>query len=154
AFPEVLDIFEKADHSLGQALEKPLSRFIFPKPVFNQEEREANERALKQTNVAQPAVGAAGMAAFALLRRLGIHPDFACGHSYGEFAALAAAGSFRLDELIRISEVRGRVIVESAQGELGTMAAVEADESRVRASIAGVSGVVIANLNGPAQTVI
>jgi acyl transferase domain-containing protein/NAD(P)H-dependent flavin oxidoreductase YrpB (nitropropane dioxygenase family) len=154
AFPLVQDAFEEADRSLGLQLGKPLSSFIFPSSVFTDAEREANEKALKQTNVAQPALGAADLALFRLLSDMGIRPELGCGHSYGEFAALAAAGTFRLAELIRISELRGRVIVESAQGELGTMAAAEAGESQVAPAIAGVDGVVIANLNGPAQTVI
>ena len=154
AFPRVRDVFEEADSSLGMQLGQQLSNFVFPASVFTDQEREANEKSLKQTNVAQPALGAADLGMFRLLRDLGIRPEFGCGHSYGEFAALAAAGCFSLPELIRISELRGRVIVESAQGELGTMAAVEAAELPIALAIDGVDGVVIANLNAPAQTVI
>ncbi|PWU03978.1 MAG: hypothetical protein C5B51_17720 [Terriglobia bacterium] len=154
SFPRVLNTFEEADSSLELQLGKPLCGYIYPPTVFTDAEREANEKALKQTNVAQPALGAADLAMFRLLSDLGIHPEFGCGHSYGEFAALAAAGTFSLPELIRISELRGRVIVESAQGELGTMAAAEGTEAQIAPIIAGVEGVVIANLNGPAQTVI
>jgi acyl transferase domain-containing protein/NAD(P)H-dependent flavin oxidoreductase YrpB (nitropropane dioxygenase family) len=154
AFPRVAETFERADSSLGVQLGKPLSNFIYPPSVFSDEERQAQEKALKQTNVAQPALGAADMAMFRLLSEMGIRPEFACGHSYGEFAALAAAGTFRLAELIRISELRGRVIVESAKGELGTMAAAEGSESQIAPVIAGIDGVVVANLNGPLQTVI
>jgi acyl transferase domain-containing protein/NAD(P)H-dependent flavin oxidoreductase YrpB (nitropropane dioxygenase family) len=154
AFPRVLDAFEEADSSLGLQLGKPLSSYIFPPSVFSDADREANEKALKQTNVAQPALGAADMAMFRLLDDMGIRPEFACGHSYGEFAALAAAGTFTLPELIRISELRGRVIVESAKGELGTMAAAEGGEAQIAPVIKGIEGVVIANLNGPLQTVI
>jgi malonyl CoA-acyl carrier protein transacylase len=154
AFPVVAETFEEADRSLGLQLGKPLSGFIFPPPAFSDEERAAAEKDLKQTNVAQPALGAADMAMFRLLSDMGIRPEFACGHSYGEFAALGAAGSFNLPELIRISEVRGRVIVESANGELGTMAAAEGSEAQVAPVVAGIEGVVVANLNGPSQTVI
>ncbi|MBV9504885.1 MAG: SDR family NAD(P)-dependent oxidoreductase [Acidobacteriia bacterium] len=154
AFPRVHDTFEEADSSLGRQLGRPLSRFIFPPPAFSAEAQEARDKALKQTNVAQPALGAADLAMFRLLADLGIQPQFAAGHSYGEFAALAAAGTFRLPELIRISELRGRLIVESAQGELGTMAAAEAGEAQIAPLLAGIDGVVIANLNSPVQTVI
>ncbi|HEY7387788.1 MAG TPA: beta-ketoacyl synthase N-terminal-like domain-containing protein, partial [Bryobacteraceae bacterium] len=157
AFPRVLDTFEEADSSLGLQLGKPLSSYIFPPPVLHDEARAANENALKATNVAQPALGAADLAMFRLLNDLGIRPEFACGHSYGEFAALAAAGTFRLPELIRISEMRGRAIVESAaknKSELGAMAAVEASEAQIAPIVAAVDGVGIANLNSPLQTVI
>ena len=154
AFPAVLDALEESNRALGDKLGKPLGSFIYPPPPFSEQEKEASEKALKQTNVAQPALGAADMALFRLLGEMGIRPEMACGHSYGEFAALCAAGTFSLTELIRISELRGRVIVQSAKGELGTMAAADGNEAQVSAAIAGVDGVVIANLNSPAQTVI
>jgi acyl transferase domain-containing protein/NAD(P)H-dependent flavin oxidoreductase YrpB (nitropropane dioxygenase family)/NAD(P)-dependent dehydrogenase (short-subunit alcohol dehydrogenase family) len=154
AFPVVRQIFEAADRSLGSKLGKPLSGFIYPPPAFTSDVASANETSLKRTNVAQPALGAADIAMFRVLDELGIRPAMACGHSYGEFAALCAAGTFSLDELIRISELRGRVIIESAQDELGTMAAVEGNEAQVSPVIQDVLDVVIANLNGPLQTVI
>jgi acyl transferase domain-containing protein/NAD(P)H-dependent flavin oxidoreductase YrpB (nitropropane dioxygenase family)/NAD(P)-dependent dehydrogenase (short-subunit alcohol dehydrogenase family) len=154
AFPEVRRTFEEADRSLGLQLGKPLSGFIFPPPTFSDADRQANESALKQTNVAQPALGAADLAMFRLLKNLGIAPDVACGHSYGEFAALCAAGAFTVSELIRISELRGRAIIQSAQNELGTMAAVEGGEAQVSRLIRDIAEVVVANVNGPAQTVI
>ncbi|MBV9400725.1 MAG: SDR family NAD(P)-dependent oxidoreductase, partial [Bryobacterales bacterium] len=154
AFPEVRAAFEEADRSLGLELGKPLSSFIFPPPVFSEQDKDVNENALRQTNIAQPALGAADLAMFRLLTDFGVCPQFACGHSYGEFAALAAAGAFTLPELIRISELRGRVIVESAKDELGAMAAVEASEAQVAGAIKDIAGVVIANLNAPSQTVI
>ena len=93
AFPFIRDVFERADASLGHSLKKPLSAFIFPPPTFTEEAKNATDTALKQTNVAQPAVGAADMAMYRLLSSLGIQPDMAAGHSYGEFAALCAAGA-------------------------------------------------------------
>jgi acyl transferase domain-containing protein/NAD(P)H-dependent flavin oxidoreductase YrpB (nitropropane dioxygenase family) len=154
AFPRVRGVFEAGDRSLGSKLGRPLSGLIYPAPAFTKDAAKASEAALKQTNVAQPALGAADMAMFQLLRDLGIRPAMACGHSYGEFAALCAAGTFSLDELIRISEVRGRVIIDSAKDELGTMAAVEGNEAQVSSAIQDIADVVIANLNGPLQTVI
>ncbi len=153
-FAPVRSALEEADATLGAQLGKPLSAFIFPPPVFADSDKETNDQALKRTDVAQPALGAADLGMFRLLASFGIHPDSACGHSYGEFAALCAAGTFSLPELIRISELRGRVIVESAQNELGTMAAVEGGEARIAPILKDVAGVVIANLNGPSQTVI
>lgn len=154
AFPAARRAFEAADRALDTQLSKPLSHYIFPPPAFRDEDRTANEAALKATNVAQPALGAADMAMFRVLSQFGVVPDMAAGHSYGEFAALCAAGSMTVEELIRVSELRGRVIIESAKGELGTMAAVDADEAKTAALIDGLAGVWIANLNSPRQTVI
>ena len=113
-----------------QNLSQPLSTYIFPPPTFSEEEEHARQKALTQTNIAQPAIGAADMAMFHILETLGVKPDFVAGHSYGEYVALCAAGVFSEDVLIALSEARGRFIVESASPELGTMAAVEADAVR------------------------
>jgi len=155
AFPTARATFEEADAALGLRLGKQLTQFIYPTPRFSEEERKADEAALRQTNVAQPALGAADIAMYRLLVNLGIYPDLACGHSYGELVALYAAGVFSFEDLIRLSELRGRGIIQAAQGrELGTMAAVEASEAEVEPVLAGIEDVWIANLNSPKQTVI
>ena len=154
ALPCVRSVFEEADRCLGNALGRPLSGFIFPRPAFSAEEEAADEAALTRTNVAQPAMGAADLAMFGLLSELGIRPDLACGHSYGEYVALCAAGVVTPGDLVHISEARGRLIVEAAKDEPGTMAAVDADERAVAEVVQAIEGVGIANLNSPTQTVI
>ena len=154
AFPVVRKTFEAADRVLDTQLGNRLTEFIFPRPAFTAEERETQEQALRETRVAQPALGATDIAVVRLLGQLDILPDFACGHSYGEFAALCAAGVFSFEDLISISELRGRLIIEAAKEEPGTMAAVEATETRLRELLKDISGVWIANLNSPSQTVI
>ena len=153
-YPGVRGVFEDADQALGDTLGKPLSRFVFPPPVFNEADGAVHEEALTQTRIAQPALGAADLAIFRILTELGIEPDMAGGHSYGEYAALCAAGVLRFADLIRISEARGRLIAEAGAKNPGTMAAIEGDEARVKELVAGVEGVEIANLNSPSQTVI
>ena len=77
------------------------------------------------------------------------------GHSYGEFVALHAAGVLDLDELLLVSEARGRFMVEAAaDGDLGTMAAVRAERAVVQAAIAGIPDVCVANHNTPTQSVL
>jgi len=153
-FVEVQEQFERGDRALKGTLPKPLSAYIFPPPSFGGEEEQAQREALTQTNVAQPAIGAADLAVFHLLERLGVHPDFVAGHSYGEYVALCAAGVFREDELLALSEARGRFMVEAAGDEPGGMAAVDAGPEAVRQVLAGVRGVVVANHNAPKQTII
>ncbi|MFQ6040564.1 MAG: type I polyketide synthase, partial [Candidatus Poribacteria bacterium] len=153
-FEEVRGCFEMANRVLHQKLSPPLSGYIFPPPTFSEAEEQARQESLKQTNIAQPAMGAANMGMFHLLENLGVKPDFVAGHSYGEYVALCAAGVFSEDVLISLSEARGRFIVESASPELGTMAAVEADAELVAEVIGEMDNVGIANLNAPKQTVI
>ncbi|MBI1353692.1 MAG: SDR family NAD(P)-dependent oxidoreductase [Acidobacteria bacterium] len=154
ALPVVRETLERADKALEGRLPKTLSRFVYPPPAFTEQESEQRSEQLKATNVAQPALGAADAAMLELLRSLGVRAGHLAGHSYGELAALYAGGALPLDDLIRISEARGRIMVESARDGLGTMAAVSAGEAAVRKVIDGLEGVWIANLNAPVQTVI
>ncbi len=77
----------------------------------------------------------------------------AAGHSYGEFVALHAAGSFDEQTLFMLSEARGRFMREGATDDAGTMAAIEAGVEEL-APLAIEFDVVLANLNAPLQTVI
>jgi acyl transferase domain-containing protein/NAD(P)H-dependent flavin oxidoreductase YrpB (nitropropane dioxygenase family) len=154
AFPTVRLAFEDADRILAGKFHRSLSEFVFPPPGFTEAEQKAARRVLMQTNVAQPALGAAGAGLSKLLGDFGIEPDFAGGHSYGEFVALHAAGVLSRDTLYRLSEARGRLILEEAGSDTGKMAAVAADYDRVAAAIGSCKGVWIANRNAPLQTVI
>jgi len=111
-------------------------------------------KALTQTNVAQPALGVVGMCLSGLLTGFGVEPDMAGGHSYGEYVALWRGGVLDESSLIGLSEARGRCIIEAAEGELGTMAAVAEGADKVGQLIGGKDGVWIANLNSPRQTII
>jgi len=154
-FPEVRSCFERADRALKNRIARPLSGYIFPPPTFTEREEHANEEVLTQTDVAQPALGAANLAMFHLLKKLGVEADYMAGHSYGEFVALCAAGVLSEEDLFAVSEARGRFIREESRADAGTMAAVAAAPEAVGALLEQVGGnVVIANLNGPAQTVI
>jgi len=153
-FTEVREQFERADRALSGKLPLPLSAYVFPPPSFSEQEARARREALLQTNVAQPAVAAAGLAVFHLLGRLGVRPDIVAGHSFGEYVALCAAGVFLEQDLFALSEARGRFMIEAAGEEPGTMAAVEAGTESVRQVLSAIEGVVLANYNGPQQTVI
>ena len=153
-FAEVRDQFELADRVLSDRLQQPLSATIFPPPGFSLEEQQARQQALMQTNIAQPALGAASVGLVQLLENLGIEPDMTAGHSYGEYVALCIAGVFDQATLYTLSEARGRCIIEAAGDDLGAMAAVVADHDHVAGILQGVESVWIANVNTPRQTVI
>ncbi len=152
-FPEVRGAFDRADRVLAGRFEQPLSHFVFPPPVFSKEEEEQLQAALTETNVAQPALGATGLAMLGLLRSLGVEPEMTAGHSYGELLALHAAGVISEQSLLELSEARGRFMRESTTENSGTMAAVAAGVETLRPLLAD-SGVVLANVNSPRQTVI
>jgi acyl transferase domain-containing protein/NAD(P)H-dependent flavin oxidoreductase YrpB (nitropropane dioxygenase family)/NAD(P)-dependent dehydrogenase (short-subunit alcohol dehydrogenase family) len=153
AFPGLGDFVECANHLLAD-LPAPLSRVLFPKPAFTSAETEAAQAALTDTRLAQPALGAVGVAATALLARFGVRPQMAAGHSYGELVALWSAGVLETDDLIAISAARGRVMADAAGPNAGTMAAIQAGDDQVAELIRAYPGVTLANVNAPTQTVI
>ena len=153
-FPEVRQRFEIADRTLAHLLPRHLSTHIFPPPRFNQEEERGCQQSLTNTTIAQPALGAADLGLFHLLRALGIKPEMVAGHSYGEYVALCAAGVFSEEVLYTLSESRGRFIVESGGQDLGTMAAVSEGRERVAEVLKSVEGIWIANVNAPRQTIV
>lgn len=154
AFPEVRECFDDAEAVLAGRLERPLGKFIFPPSAFTPEQEKQAKEALTRTDVAQPALGAASLGMFRLLARFGVRADLFAGHSYGDYAALCAAGALCAEDLIRLSHERGRILLETTEHMPGAMAAIEADADTTAASLAGLDGVMAANLNSPTQTVI
>jgi acyl transferase domain-containing protein/NAD(P)H-dependent flavin oxidoreductase YrpB (nitropropane dioxygenase family) len=153
-FPSMRADLERANLALSDILERPLSSYIFPPPTFTKEEEEAARHALTDTRIAQPALGAVEIGLFNVLDSLGVRPDFVAGHSYGEYVALCAAGALNPRDFIRLSEARGRFIIEGTGAEPGAMAAVECDASTAEELIAEIENVAIANFNSPTQTII
>lgn len=117
---------------------------------------ELSEDELRQTQNAQLALYACGVAAFAAS---GLEPDVAAGHSVGEYAALAAAGILSIEDGARLVQRRGDLMARSGELRPGTMAAVlglERDALEAVCKDASTSDdvVVIANDNCPGQLVI
>ncbi len=154
AFPQAREPFELADRVLAGAYEQPLSRYVFPPPSFTEDDARRRQQELTHTHRAQAALGAAELAYLRVLGGLGVEAQMTAGHSYGELVALAAAGALDDEALLRLSEARGRLMTEAAAGEPGGMAAVDAAPQALAALLMGDSSLVVANLNGPAQTVL
>lgn len=127
---------------------------LFPPQAFGPKERAAEQKAITDTRMAQPTLGMADMALYRLYGAVGIVPDMAGGHSYGEWAALCAAGVLPLDALLEVSKVRAESILASAGEDPGTMASVKASAQEIAPLLEEMEGVVLANINAPKQTVI
>jgi acyl transferase domain-containing protein/NAD(P)H-dependent flavin oxidoreductase YrpB (nitropropane dioxygenase family)/NAD(P)-dependent dehydrogenase (short-subunit alcohol dehydrogenase family) len=148
-------LFERADALLEKSLSRPLSSYIFPPPALSKVEADRQKSELNDTRIAQPALGVVELAAYDLLSEFGLRPHFLAGHSFGEYVALCVAGAMSREELIRLSEARGRISAKAGGGQKMAMAAVNAAEARVAEAIAGQSlAVEIASLNAPDQTII
>ncbi|HEV2372499.1 MAG TPA: SDR family NAD(P)-dependent oxidoreductase [Streptosporangiaceae bacterium] len=126
---------------------------MFPPAAFTPAQRERQAAAITDTRVAQPALGIAGLAVLHLLGELGVRPDMAGGHSYGELLALCAAGAYDEACLLELSQVRAEAILAAAGSDPGAMAAVSAPAAQVITAVAG-TGVVLANHNSPSQVVV
>src|SRR5262249_36410541 len=104
------------------------------------------------TELAQPAIITASVAALRLLKKCEIHGDLAIGHSVGEIAALHWAGAIDEEAAIRIASARGRAMADVGASD-GKMASVRARRDHVEQMMKG-SSLVIACVNGPEQTVV
>ena len=153
-FPEVMDGFESVDSALARLGRPAIGPKVFPAPKVTDEEFARQKVALAAPDVAQPALGAASVGMLALLKAFGLEPDAAAGHSYGEFVALHSAGVYSRDALAELSVERGRFLMAAGGDEPGGMAAIGAGAEMVESFVNGTAGVVLANRNGPSQTVV
>ena len=156
--PVMLDLFDRAEVVLADTPSfenTSLSQALYPGDAFDRDQKKAQMAALSETQITQPALGTVEAALAALLGKLNVVPDMVAGHSYGEFVALHAAGVLTFEDLIRLSEARGRAMVSNGDPDRpGSMAAVGADRAATEAAIAGMDGVTAVNFNSHSQTVI
>ncbi|MEV8346303.1 SDR family NAD(P)-dependent oxidoreductase [Streptomyces niveus] len=131
---------------------------LHPPAAFGEKGKAGQLGRITDTAVAQPALGVVELAAAELLASVGVRPDMAAGHSYGELVALGVAGALSPRDVITASADRAEAILSrTAGGDPGTMAAVTASPEQVDEvlRLAGLGGeVVAANRNSPTQTVI
>jgi len=153
-FDEVRGAFELFDSALAARGGEPIGPLVFPPPAFDEETRRNQSDALRATEVAQPAIGAASLGMARLLAKLGMEPDMVAGHSYGELLALHAAGAMDAVGLAELSEGRGRLLHDAAGDHPGAMAALSAGPEVAAGLIGDEPEVRVVNLNGPRQTVI
>jgi malonyl CoA-acyl carrier protein transacylase/NAD(P)-dependent dehydrogenase (short-subunit alcohol dehydrogenase family) len=149
------ELFEAADRLLADMLPRPLSSYIYPLPAFDRAARKRAKAELDDTRIAQPAIGLVSLFACDVLTRFGLRPAVTAGHSYGEYTALCVAGYTGREELLRMSAFRGRAVHEAGEDHPGGMVAVAASAEDTQAALAerGVAAL-IANINGPSQTII
>ncbi|MFD0634932.1 SDR family NAD(P)-dependent oxidoreductase [Catenulispora yoronensis] len=106
--------------------------------------------ALSRTEVTQPALFAVQVAAYRQLEAWGLSASWLGGHSIGELSAAHIAGVWDLEGACKVVAARGRLMGQARAG--GAMAALEATEAEVLASLP--DGVGIAAVNGPTSVVV
>jgi acyl transferase domain-containing protein/NAD(P)H-dependent flavin oxidoreductase YrpB (nitropropane dioxygenase family)/NAD(P)-dependent dehydrogenase (short-subunit alcohol dehydrogenase family) len=139
------------------ALEPDVADAWFTGHPFDDNARARQIDRLKDTRVAQPALGIASMMAANTLEGLGITPDMAAGHSYGELVAFWSAGAFDGRILLELSRQRAQCIHDAIETDPGAMAAVAAPPAVILPLLAMnevTADIVCANHNAPDQTVV
>jgi len=143
-YPVAKETFDEADEALGYKL----SDLCFEGP----------EEQLRLTEITQPAILTASVAAWRVLQSQGITPSYVVGHSLGEYSANVAAGTLPFADAVRTVRNRGKYMQEAAPVGVGAMAAIVAlaaeEVEKVCAESAQGEVCQAANLNSPDQTVI
>ncbi|MEV0145896.1 MULTISPECIES: ACP S-malonyltransferase [unclassified Nonomuraea] len=105
---------------------------------------------IRDTAVAQPLLVAAALAS---AEALGVTPDLVAGHSVGEFAAAALAGTLTAEQALGLVRERAQAMAKAAAvTETGMTAVLGGDEAEVLAAIER-HGLTPANINGAGQIV-
>ncbi len=143
-YPVARQTFDEADEALGYKL----SEFCFNGP----------EEKLKLTEITQPAILTASVAAWRVLQEKGLKPDFVAGHSLGEYSAHVAAGTLAFADAVRTVRNRGQYMQEAVPVGVGAMAAIlgmSLDKvSEIARDAAQGEVCQAANINSPEQIVI
>src|SRR5260370_4612515 len=113
----------------------------------------ADDDELRLTENAQPALCFVGLALTLLLKRRGIEPAAAAGHSIGEYAALAAGGAVGAPQVIKAGGERGRAMAEAVPAGTRPQAAGLGPYARaVEGAVAGRKEALAGHDNTPAPT--
>src|SRR5579872_4022543 len=136
--------FEEADEALGYGL----SKLCFEGP----------EDQLRLTEITQPAILTASVAALRVLETRMPRPAFVAGHSLGEYSAHVAAGTFSFADAVRTVRNRGKYMQQAVPVGVGAMAAILGMDLEKVAAVCeeAAQGEVCspANINSPEQIVI
>ncbi len=144
-YPAARRVFERAE----VVLEMPVRKLCFEGPVEE----------LNRTDVIQPCVMTVCWAAYEVWREsYGLeNVSVTAGHSLGEIASLAAAGSIPWETALLLVKERGRVMADAAGEHVGMIAIVGLDESaieRIRTEASQRGNLWIANRNADVQFVL
>lgn len=148
SFPEARAVFEAVD----DALNRKLSAMIFNGPDTD----------LNLTENTQPALMAVSMAAVRVLEAHGVDlaatGAFVAGHSLGEYSALTAAGTLRIEDTAKLLKLRGESMQKAVPVGVGAMAAILGldmpDVQAIASEAAGAEVCAAANDNSDGQVVV
>ncbi len=158
-FPEslhILDLAQTCVRNTDAEDDTQLCTYMYPPPEYTLDKKSA-QTALRQTRIAQPAIGAVSLSMLNILSRFKVVPQITCGHSYGELCALYAAGWIDAQTCLELSAARGNFMAKAGQraGDPGSMLAIQAPIEKIQALIEEEKlDLVLANKNSPFQGVL
>jgi acyl transferase domain-containing protein/NAD(P)-dependent dehydrogenase (short-subunit alcohol dehydrogenase family) len=153
-FPRMQETLSRMNDAAGDQAGRCSDR-IYPPPAFDETVRAAAELALRDTRIAQPAIGAVSLGLLRILDDFGVRAELVGGHSFGELTALCAAGRIDDAALAMLAQRRGALMARCAARGAGAMLAVFAAPDEVAAMAREHSlDLVVANKNAPRQCVL
>jgi len=155
-FPLLRRLYGEMDNLLLKDNLQPISEIVFPRPVFEEAEKNAQIAILQRTEYAQPAIGVFSAGLYTIFQQAGFKSDFTAGHSFGELTALWAAGVLSETDYLFLVKSRGQAMAapEDPDHDAGSMLAVKEDINKVEAVLKQFPQVTIANFNSPTQVVL
>ena len=157
--PQLLDALAMAEaahacHNDGKRSPR-LVDIIYPHSVWTKTQKDAAEAALRDTENAQPAIGALSWGAWQMLQWFGVKADAFAGHSFGELVALSAGGCFSPEAFMQLCYERGRCMAEAARNNAGQMLALRMSPYEAQRWLEqNALALTIANVNSPKQVVL
>jgi [acyl-carrier-protein] S-malonyltransferase len=137
-------VFDEVDKALGF----PLSRLCFEGP----------EEDLAQTMNSQAAIMTVSIACLRAGEEISggslPTPTLVAGHGCGEYAAMVASGMMKLGDAVRLIRERGRLMNEAGRRKPGGMLQIMDLSKDLVEGICLTTGVELANVNAPENTVI
>jgi [acyl-carrier-protein] S-malonyltransferase len=143
---EAPDNLERYFALAEEASGKPIKQLCLDGPIED----------LTATDVAQPALFCVALAMADLAFAQGLKPEFAAGHSLGEYTAATVAGALAPEDGIRLVCARGAFMAQAQDEVPGGMAAIIGmDADALTALCDSIDGRVSpANFNTPSQIVV
>ncbi|GAB1542994.1 ACP S-malonyltransferase [Scytonema sp. NUACC21] len=142
-FPSSKEIFEFAEQLTGLDI-RGLTFF-------------ASQEDLMETYVTQPCLLATSIAIYTIFQKaFPLIPEFICGHSAGEYAALVASGVVSFSDAITLIQVRGTLMSKMQKGSMVALKGVTLKEAKeiCRKNVQQGGVLVPASLNSQEQVVI
>ncbi|WP_405657908.1 acyltransferase domain-containing protein [Streptomyces sp. NBC_01166] len=149
-FPRAAEALETIDGVAAEHALEPVASLLLERDAASLDDLLA--KSSDQLDLAIYAVNAAG---FEILTGLGLRADVLVGHSFGEFAALSAAGAVSVADVAHMACTRTRAFHEAEPAEGGLLALdIPAWRTEHLVGLLDDPGLRLAIDNGPGQTVV